>query len=77
VVKTDDERLGERRRLRAWSGPARGRPVFFWGARCAAWPVVKAPPQKKNDDLLRPLIGLPLRSKGREWGVVDEHGVAV
>jgi hypothetical protein len=34
------ERLGERRRLRAWSGPARGRPVGFWGARCA-WPVVK------------------------------------
>jgi hypothetical protein len=25
-----------------------GRPVFFWGARCAAWPVVKAPPQKKR-----------------------------
>jgi hypothetical protein len=25
------ERLGERRRLRAWSGPARGRSVFFWG----------------------------------------------
>jgi hypothetical protein len=43
------ERLGERRRLRAWSGPARGRPVvFFGGARCAAWPVVKAPPQKKK-----------------------------
>jgi hypothetical protein len=28
------ERLGERRRLRAWSGPARGRPVvFFLGGR--------------------------------------------
>jgi hypothetical protein len=27
--------------------------------------------------LLRPLIGLPLRSKGKEWGVVDGHGVAV
>jgi hypothetical protein len=26
---------------------------------------------------LRPLIGLPLRSKGKEWEVVDEHGVAV
>jgi hypothetical protein len=23
------------------------RPVFFWGARCAAWPVVKALPPKK------------------------------
>jgi hypothetical protein len=23
--------------------------VFFWGARCAAWPVVKAPPKKKWD----------------------------
>jgi hypothetical protein len=32
------ERLGERRIPRAWSGPARGRPVFFWGRpRCAAW----------------------------------------
>jgi hypothetical protein len=31
------------------SGPAaRGRPVFFWGARCAAWPVVKAPPPPKR-----------------------------
>jgi hypothetical protein len=35
-------------RLRAWSGPARGRPVVFWGARCAASPVVKAPPKKKE-----------------------------
>jgi hypothetical protein len=25
-----------------------GRPVVFWGARCAAWPVVKAPPKKKT-----------------------------
>jgi hypothetical protein len=29
--------------------PARGRPVLFWGARCAAWPVVKAPPKKRKD----------------------------
>jgi hypothetical protein len=42
------ERLGERRRLRAWSGPARGRSVFFGGARCAAWPVVKGPPPKQK-----------------------------
>jgi hypothetical protein len=44
------ERLGERRRLRAWPGPARGRPVcFFWGGgRCAAWPVVHPPPKKKR-----------------------------
>jgi hypothetical protein len=38
-----------------------------------AWFVGEGP------HLLRPLIGLPLRSKGKEWGVVDvdEHGVAV
>jgi hypothetical protein len=32
------ERLRERRRLRAWSGPERGRPVVFWGGalRCLA-----------------------------------------
>jgi hypothetical protein len=30
------ERLGERRRLRAWSGPARGRPVGFLGGRGSA-----------------------------------------
>jgi hypothetical protein len=36
------ERLGERRRLRTWSGPARGRSVLGGGARCAAWPVVKS-----------------------------------
>ena len=36
-------RLGQRRRLRAWSGCARGRPVFVWGARCAACSAVKWP----------------------------------
>jgi hypothetical protein len=50
------ERLGERRRLRAWAGPARGRPVVFWGARCAAWPVVKAPPKKKQKKKLSPRL---------------------
>jgi hypothetical protein len=38
----------------------------------AAWFVGEGP------HLLRPqLIGLPLRNKGKEWGVVDGHGVAV
>jgi hypothetical protein len=41
------ERLGGRCRQarRAWSGlgPREAGPCFFWGARCAAWHVVKAP----------------------------------
>jgi hypothetical protein len=36
--------------------------VFFWGARCAAWPVVKAPPPKKTAAL-----------RGRMVGDVDEE----
>jgi hypothetical protein len=39
-------RLGERRRLRAWPGPASGRSVG--GGGFAAWPLVKAPPKKKT-----------------------------
>ena len=37
----------------------------------AAWFVGEGP------HLLRPLLGLSLRSKNKEWGVIDEHGVAV
>jgi hypothetical protein len=49
------ERLGERRRPRAWPGPAsaRGRPVVFLGgalraARCAAWPAACSKSPKKK-----------------------------
>jgi hypothetical protein len=27
-------------------GPRPRRSAVFWGARCAAWPIVKAPPPK-------------------------------
>jgi hypothetical protein len=43
------ERLGERRRLRAWSGPARGRSVFFLAGgelRCLA--CSNSPSQNKS-----------------------------
>jgi hypothetical protein len=46
------QKKSPRRKLRAWSGPARGRPVVFGGARCAAWLAVKAP--KKNHRKAQP-----------------------
>jgi hypothetical protein len=42
------ERLGQRRRLRAWPGPARGRPAVWGGGALRCWPVVKAPPPQKK-----------------------------
>jgi hypothetical protein len=55
------------------------------GAWVTAWPfpAVSMPPDRlctmaawfvgEGPHLLRPLIGLPLRIKGKEWGVVNEH----
>jgi hypothetical protein len=43
--------------------------VAFWGARCAAWPVVKAPPQKKKNSA----------AQARAWADGDfdaDHGFA-
>jgi hypothetical protein len=51
-----------RRRLHAgaWSGPARGRPVVWGGARCAAWHVAKASSKKRRrtPDLKRSAFAL-------------------
>jgi hypothetical protein len=42
------ERLGQRRRLRAWSVPARGRPVFFGGRALRCLFCSESPSQKEN-----------------------------
>jgi hypothetical protein len=65
------DRLGERRRLRAvCEGQARG----FWGARCAAWPVVNPPPKKEKVILVQPKCVLMRAKRGRHvllWRLPD------
>jgi hypothetical protein len=53
---------------------ARGRPVGFWGARCAAWPVVKARPQKINKTTKNTRLRLALGMLGLVFGLLQLGG---
>jgi hypothetical protein len=74
--------LSRHQRLEAFGGLGHSVAVSWWPS-----PAVSMPPDSlctmaawfvgEGPHLLRPLIGLPLRSKGKEWMVVGDHGVAV
>jgi hypothetical protein len=44
--------------------------VFFFGARCAAWPAVKAPQKKKTSEVK------PLPKKKKDQPVVGTYTVS-